>query len=830
MTQASAAVPTRRIAAATGYAVAMAAVAAAAAWPIYRTADYLVLAAAAVLAATAIAAAARLLHWHGWITAAVTTAVFLLLGVLLAVPTLRADLRQAVPAVVTGAITGFKDLVTVDLPVGTYRNLMVPALLVLLVGTVIALLSAWRPLRGAVLAVPTCLAMVFFGLAFGRPVTSAPLALGPVVVAAPAELATGAVALVLSVAWLSWLALDERRHALRRTADATGVRLSRLRSAVDVRRRLLAVGMVALAVLVAGVAAPAIALGGTRDVLRAGVGPDEQVRRAVSPLSTYRQDFADPRARQVLFTVSGTLPDRIRIATLTAYDGVTYRALDSSSSAADARFVRVPSSVDAGPGRVTTARVVVGALDGIWLPTFGSVSRVVFDGADAARLADGFYYNAASTAAIETARGGLRSGDSYTVTAATASLPALASLAAPGVSGARVAAPASLVAWIKQQDAGTGGAGLAELIGRLRARGYLSHSLQFDAAAPPSWATALGDYVFQPSASGHSLARIDALFQALLDRQSAATAAGPGASLVAAVGDDEQFAVAAALIAGQLGFPARVVLGARLTGADTGVPACSAGVCRAADVTAWTEVQSTAGQWVPVDVTPQHTQPLDTDVHAQRDPLNATQVHPRAAHDVAPPDPVQQDSHNDLGPAGPDPIDLTALWAGLRAGGIVGMVLAILVGPFVVVVAAKALRRRARRRGADPVAQVVGGWEEYLDVAVDHGLPAPLARTRIEVAQLHERPAASRLAAVADRAVFSGAATTTADAEEFWRIVESERAGLGAGRALWRRLASAVSLRSFTRSLVPRERPRPRPPARPSERRKHRHGDDARPT
>lgn len=829
MTRAATRLPARRIAAATGYVVAMAAVAGAAAWPIYRTPDYLVLTAAAVLGGAATAAAARLLHWRGWLTAVVTAAVFLVLGVLLAVPTLRMDPRQAVPAVVAGAITGFKDLVTVELPVGTYRNLMVPVLLVLLVGTVVALLAAWRPLRGAVLAVPTCLAMVFFGLAFGRPVTSASLTLGPVVVPAPAELATGAAALVLSVTWLSWLALEERRHALRRAADATGVRLSRLRTAVDVRRRLLAVGMVALAVLVAGVAAPAIALG-TRDVLRAGIGPDEQVRRAVSPLSTYRQNFDDPRAREVLFTVSGALPARIRIATLTAYDGVTYRALDASSSALDAAFVRVPSHVPAGPGPVSTARVVIGALDGIWLPTFGSVSQVVFDGPDAARLADGFYYNAASTAAIETARGGLRSGDSYTVTAVTAPVPALASLMAPGAPAGSVAPPASLVAWVKLQDAGTGGAALAELISRLRARGYLSHSLQFDAAAPPSWAASLGDYAFQPSASGHSLARIDALFQALLDRQSAQAAAGPGASLVAAVGDDEQFAVAAALIAGQLGFPARVVVGARLSGADTGVPACIAGVCRAADVTVWTEVQSATGQWVPIDVTPQHTQPLDTEVHAQRDPLNATQVHPRAAQEVAPPDPVQQDSHNDLGPTGAEPVDLSALWAGLRVAGIVGAVLAILVGPFVVVVAAKVLRRRARRGAADPVAQVVGGWEEYVDVAVDHGLPAPRTRTRVEVALLHERPAASRLAAAADRAVFSGAATTTADVAEFWRIVVAEHAELGAGRTLWRRLASAVSLRSFTRSLVPRERPWPRPPARPSERRKHRHGDDARST
>ena len=68
----------------------------------------------------------------------------------------------------TGAVTGWKDLVTVELPVGSYRNLLVPALVVFLVGTLIALRLAWLPARVAVLASVVSLGMVFFGLAFGR--------------------------------------------------------------------------------------------------------------------------------------------------------------------------------------------------------------------------------------------------------------------------------------------------------------------------------------------------------------------------------------------------------------------------------------------------------------------------------------------------------------------------------------------------------------------------------------------------------------------------------------------------------------------------------------
>ena len=87
----------------------------------------------------------------------------------------------------------------------------------------------------------------------------------------------------------------------------------------------------------------------------------------------------------------------------------------------------------------------------------------------------------------------------------------------------------------------------------------------------------LTDYTFQPSASGHSLARVDAMFGRLLERETD-TRAAASENYVAAVGDDEQFAAAVALIAQELGFPSRVVVGARLASADPSLPACEEGV------------------------------------------------------------------------------------------------------------------------------------------------------------------------------------------------------------------------------------------------------------
>ena len=783
------------------YVLAMSALAGLAAWPIYRSADFVLVAATAVALALAIAVAATRWRWPGGVTLLAAAAAFLIAGAGLAVPARRGDLAQLPAAfldVLAGAVTGFKDLVTVELPVGGYRNLLVPALLVFLAGALTALLLSWRDARFAVAGALTALAMVWFGLLFGQPAASAPIALGPVILAAPRELLVGALSLVLSLGWLAWLTGYERRLALRRATDARGIRVSRRRPASEIRRALLAAGMVAVAVAAGAVAAPALAADRSREVLRSGIGPEVEIARAAVPLAGYRSAFTDDRYDEVLFRVTaeeGPLPDRVRVAVMTAYDGEVFRVLDPASAVGDARFVRVPGARDAGAGERSTLRIGIDRLEGIWLPTFGRLSQVSFTGSSAAQLENGFYYSAASAAAVETARGGVRPGDEYSVTAVVPPAPALSAITAPGVPEGSVPAPESLSEWVAAQDAGTDGAGLEELISRLRARGYLSHALSIPAEYPPSWVEALGGYSFEPSASGHSLARIDEMFGRLIARE--AQVGDSGGSLVAAVGDDEQFAVAGALIAHELGFPSRVVLGVRLDAA-AGLPACDDGECRAGDLSAWVEVQAESGEWVAADVTPQHSEPIASEMQRLRDPENPTDVRPESVDEVVPPDPVQQDSADESAPDA-TPVDLSALWASLRIAGAALLGLAVVLGPFLAVVGAKAWRRRARREAGDASARIAGGWEEYVDSAVDHGLPAPGVRTRTEVAAAYGRPAAAALATAADRAVFSDASLADAEAAAFWRIVDAERADLAAGQPVWRRLAAAVSLKSFTR-------------------------------
>ncbi len=565
----------------------------------------------------------------------------------------------------------------------------------------------------------------------------------------------------------------------------------------------LGASMIIVSVAAAAVVVPVIAQGAERTVLRSGVGPETALTSAISPLTQYRINFSEPRAGSVLFRVDGDArgADRVRIATLSSYDGETYRAVDPRGDLDAGRYVRVPARLDAGAGTPATADIRIGQLTGIWLPTLGRVESIAFEGARASALADSFYYSREAWGGVQVADGGVRAGDAYTVTAVTPTTVDLSRIDAPGDVADDIEAPESLRLWVEEHVEGSGGAALAGLVELLRERGYLSHAVSIDPAAPPTWMSEIPGYSFESSASGHSLARIDALFRALLDRETEVGDAD--LPLVAAVGDDEQFSVAVALIARELGFPARVVVGARLSSGE-GLRTCDNGACRGGDIVAWTEVQSAAGDWVPIDVTPQSSVSPQTDLTLQRDPENMTEVRPENADEVVPPDPVQQDAaasnESDDVPAA----DLSALWAVVRVSGIVLAILALLLGPLAVIFVAKVFRRRSRRTVDDPGARIVAGWDEYVDAAVDHGLPAPQTRTREEAAVGYATPRGILLADRADRAVFSVETVTSAESDEFWRIVEEERRVFSRRESVWRSFVAAVSLRSFTREISPK--------------------------
>jgi len=799
--------------AASAYTAVSVALAAVAAWPVYASGSFLLLVLVSSLVATAVVALAAWRRGGGWVLAAGLVGAFALLAVPLAVPsrlTSPLDVLRGLGEAFAGVVVAWKDLVTVDLPVGAYRNLLVPALVVFLVGTALTLALAARTDRRAPAAVVPGLAMTGFGLFFGRTSTSAPLSLGAVSLPAPVETAVGLGALLSAVLWLAWRARDERARALRRAADVTAVQVSRGRSRTDSRRGALGVAMIVVAIVATVAVVPWASRDADRQVLRSAAGPQRLIAEAVSPLAQYRAMFSDARSDDVLFRVRSddrALPERIRIATLDTYDGEIFRASGDEGTG----FVRLPSTRDAGTGRSVSADVDIADLGGIWMPTAGSLVAATFEGERRGQLADRFYYSADAEAGVQTADGGLEPGDSYRIDAVEAAPEDLASLTPPGAVGA-TAGGDNLRRWVEEHADGSDGAALQALVQLLRERGYLSHSLAPEGAAPPAWTADLPGYQLQPSASGHSLARIDRMFERLLEREDDPRAAASG-NYVAAVGDDEQFAVATALIAHELGFPARVVVGTRLSSPDSALPTCEAGECRARDLVAWTEVEGDDGRWTPIDVTPQWEQSPSLEVTQQQDPENVTEVRPDTVDEVVPPEPVQEDNSLDDDQRADDGVDLAWLWPILRVTGLALLALLIVFGPFLAVVIAKAVRRRGRRRDPDPRSAIAGGWDEYVDAGVDAGRTVPRAPTRREVADAFATPSGARLADDADRAVFAGGAVTADEVAEFWSIVDAERRVLVRQRGFWRRVRAAVSLRSFLRFLAPRS-PRTRSPHR----------------
>ena len=156
-----------------------------------------------------------------------------------------------------------------------------------------------------------------------------------------------------------------------------------------------------------------------------------------------------------------------------------------------------------------------------------------------------------------------------------------------------------------------------------------------------------------------------------------------------------------------------------------------------------------------------------------------------------------------------DPL-LVVLLAVARAVGISLIVLAIVLAPFLLVVVAKARRRRLRRTASTVVQRIRGGWDEFADAVIDHGYDAPPAATRSELAAVAGGLPSRVLAAVADRAVFAPESADEVDADRVWDAVADLRASLDLGLTRRQRLRALISLRSLgvysVRSLLRRER------------------------
>jgi transglutaminase-like putative cysteine protease len=715
----------------------------------------------------------------------VVTAVLVVVGLVAGGPLATPDASGALPtpasvlAVLRGSVLGWKDALTLQPPLGGSGWLLVPPYLLALVGTAVAVrlaLGSGRAAPAAALVPPVCLTAAVL---LGTHETVAPVAVGT------------ALAVVLLV-WASW-------------------RAGRLRA----RRTVALVALVGVAGA-AGVGAGAV-VADHRDryVLRDALVPPFDPRDYASPLSAFRAYVKDDDTVE-LFTVAG-LPEgaRVRLATFDRFDGVVWNVAGDGSSRASGEFRRVGETIGtptdpAGDGTPVEVEVRVEDLSGVWLPTVGDAVAVRFaDAADQARLR----FNDATGAAVLT--GGLAPGLTYTLDAVLPAEPddttiggaAASSLDLPEPQAVPDAVASAAADAVRDAETPVQVARALEQV--LAEQGFFSHGL-----------TEQGDY---PSLSGHGADRVAALL---------------GGELM--VGDDEQYASAMALMARDLGLPARVVLGfvpdddedAEGAGdaADADDPADPAAprTVTGADVRAWVEIAFTGYGWVPFDPTPPESQtPQDETETSTADP------EPQVAQPPPPPaDPVDPPEDDTEQPQTQDSADEAArpLWLTVALGAAAGSgILLVLLAPFLVIAALKARRRRRRRRDPEPLRRVVGGWQEVLDLATDLRRDVDPVATRREGARALDlafagadpagasgpAPAAVEagaavvaLAERADAAVFGPAAPTAGEARDYWAQVDRALARMRAATPRKQRWRGRITTRSLrrTRRAARRER------------------------
>lgn len=722
-------------------------------WPSFAGPSFLGAAIGGAVIGIAIAAVSAWRRWGILIITGLTVAAYFVFGGALALP--HTAILGFIPSLETlkqlalGVVTSWKQLLTTVAPVsGADGHFIVPFLLLLVTGVLTGSL-ALRLTQPAWALIPAG-ALLATVIALGTPEPAMPLI-------------QGAVFAVASIAWLAVRQIWMPQNAAVSVSEIDPGRANSMRM-----RRLAAGGIVLAVATGAGVVTSAFtAPGEVRHVLRDTIIPPFNIRDYPSALQSFRGIVRDDKD-STLFTVQG-LPEgaRIRLAGMDEFDGQVINVVDGGPGTSSAFApIRSNMSPDA-EGLPVTMQVDIGDYTGVWVPQAGLVSEIRFTGADADELRRGTYYSNGSATAVATT--GLHKGDSYTV---QTTIPAEVTDKQLG-------------------DAEFGNVRMPKNKNVPEELTTLAGEIVAEAETPAEQAQALADHLSEEGFFSHGLEG-EVLSRAGHTAERISTLIG-GDQMV---GDDEQYSVAMALLAGELGIPARVVMGFYPDEQDEGA---SSFVANGDNLHAWVEVNFDGFGWVPFDPTPPEDQvPNDQNTKPRADPK--PQV-------LQPPPPPQEPV--DLPPTLPDDREAEdeslniagIILAILAIGGISLAVIALLMSPFIVIGAWKASRRRARRSADHTADRIAGGWDELTDRAVDYGARLTPGATRGEEAVLvSDSLAVPTVTALADRAdaeVFGPHDPSQEDVDAFWKEVDEIVVGLGSEAGFWKRMKARLSLRSL---------------------------------
>ncbi|TKV28022.1 transglutaminase domain-containing protein [Arthrobacter sp. NamB2] len=737
-------------------------------------ARYLLAGLGGVLLGLGIAWIGRLLRWGLWSMTGVFLGTYLLLGNALAAPQ-EAFLGflptlQSLRILILGIVLSWKDILTVADPVGTASGMLVVPFLAAMLCGVTAGTLAWR-LRNPYWSMLPVLTMFVVGIAFGTQRESLPEVRGILLVAG-------------AMAWLAYRRDIARTDARTRVAINPAVTDPAAATAGRNRRLALGAGIIATATVLTLAVSPVIAATEDRKVLRDVVEPPVDLFAYPSPLTSFRKYVKD-NADAVLFTVDG-LPEgeRVRLAAMDAYDGVVYnvnpQAAGNFARVGDAQQLGdVPDDLDGG----TSAQLSFEIRDysGVWLPAGGELGGVQLGGPRAQELGRSLYYNDDARTALSTV--GVQSGDTYEVNAVfpeTFSEEQLAQYGFADLTLPRVQNDPPVIA----AKAGEYIGAVSEPIERARrleqvlsAQGFFSNGKEDEAKSLP----------------GHGAARM----LSLLDAEQM-------------VGDDEQYAVAMALMARKVNIPARVVMGFYPDWDEVGDTQGPLEI-KGDDVHAWVEVAFDGVGWVAFNPTP----PEDNEpVPPQQQPKSSPK--PQV---LQPPPPPQEPA--ELPPdSAPEPQDaeerekdlLDELAPYLAIIGAVLIPVVILLVPLLIIALLKRKRRKRREYEGMPAERVGGGWSELVSLATDLGAETNPRATRRESARdlgaafPQSREATTLLASRADAGIFAAGDPSEEEVRDYWRDVRTSLEGMAGSVGFWKRQRARFSPRSLLRDADGRRR------------------------
>lgn len=565
---------------------------------------------------------------------------------------------------------------------------------------------------------------------------------------------------VIALVWLSWrrglgniASKDARRALARSRALGTGVLV-----------------LVAALLTTAGGFVASTTIADQRVVAREQITPPFDPLTHTSPLAGFRE-YSKLAPDTVLFDVTGLQGgDRIRLATLESYSGKAWQIADPQESMdATGRYNLSGQVVPSNPFVTSSSDralgVTVRGYSDIWLPSVGVPTDVNFTGGSLPGRSGDFRYNSSTGGGLITS--GLREGDTYEIAALAQDLPVEGQLDNVNVVDldypAMPAAPAALVERMQSYVAGETSPylQLKAIENALVAEGFLSHGTVSDTV---------------PSRAGHGLDRMQELFD-----------------LRYLVGDQEQYASAMAIMARQLGFPARVVMGY----APEQISADGTTEVRGSDVTAWVEVPFERFGWVAFDPTPEQT---DVPVNTTTDPQSKPKAQVRQP-------PQTQEKPDELLTSADErrqeeePEDEENLPAWLTTVGVsLAVPLVLFLAPLLVIGLLKRRRRRRRQHEGSPDLRAAGAWSDGIDRFAELGYQVPPQRTRLQIAEA-VHPSLVSIADRSDRAVFGDELPTDEQLDKLWADVDSSVAEAMSSAGFWRRLRGRYTFHRAQRAV-----------------------------